>query len=456
MTAPAATVRAVVDRYHEALTPERAAESWAWLTARLRDRGLTFGNRPLCTVLRPRFLSAAEYRLLRERIPLLLSAFATVHAAALADAGVMAQLRPEPWEEELARADRPLAAAGASPLGRVDAFFDPDDQGRLRVTEYNAETPAGAAYNDALTELFLGLPAMAPVMARFDIRALPARAPSLHALLDAWHRFSGRRDAPVIGILDWDDVPTWSEFLLWRDWLAGLGYRCIVADVRSVDYRDGALIANGERIDLVYKRVLIAELIGREGMRHPLVRAVREGATCLVNPFGCKLLHKKASLAVLSDERNRSLFSAAEQAAIAEHVPWTRLVEPRWTEFHGARVDLVPHLLARRERMVLKPNDDYGGAGIVLGWEATDAEWETAVTRALAQPTVVQERITLPSEPFPSLDGERLVLADRIVDTAPFVHGGTHVDGCLSRISSAALVNVTAGGGSSVPTFVVG
>lgn len=452
MTAPAT---GIITAWHEALTPARAAESWDWLTGQLARRGLMFGERPLCTALRPRFLSTAEYQLLRDRIPLLLSAFATTHAAALADPSVMAQLRPEPWEEELARTDRPLLDAGATPMGRVDAFFDPNGH-RMRVTEYNAETPAGAAYNDALTELFLGLPAMGPMLARFDIRALPARAPSLHAMLEAWHRFSGAHAMPTIAILDWAEVPTWSEFLLWQSYLESMGYPCVVADVRSAEYRDGALWAGGRKIDVVFKRVLIAELVGREGMDHALVRAVRDGAVCMVNPFACKLLHKKASLAVLSDERNATLFTATEQAAIAEHVPWTRVVEERHTEFHGMPVDLVPHLLRQRERMVLKPNDDYGGAGIVLGWEVDESAWETAVARALAVPYIVQERIGLPSESFPSMDGDTLVFADRIVDTAPFVHGGTRVDGCLSRISSAALVNVTAGGGSTLPTFVVG
>ena len=60
-----------------------------------------------------------------------------------------------------------------------------------------------------------------------------------------------------------------------------------------------------------------------------------------------------------------------------------------------------------------------------------------------------------PSEPFPSWTDGQLLVSDRIVDTAPYVFGGAYVDGCLSRISTAALVNVTAGGGTTVPTFVV-
>jgi hypothetical protein len=42
-----------------------------------------------------------------------------------------------------------------------------------------------------------------------------------------------------------------------------------------------------------------------------------------------------------------------------------------------------------------------------------------------------------------------------MVDTAPYAAYGSYVDGCLSRLSTAALLNVTAGGGSQTPTFVV-
>jgi uncharacterized circularly permuted ATP-grasp superfamily protein len=182
---------------------------------------------------------------------------------------------------------------------------------------------------------------------------------------------------------------------------------------------------------------------------------VRERAVCMVNPFRCKLLHKKASLAVLSDERNATLFPAAEREAVAEFVPWTRVVEERTTERAGARVDLVPFIAANRERLVLKPNDDYGGAGVVLGWTVDNAAWGAAVRHALTTPHIVQERVAIPSEAYPTWADGSIHLIDRMFDTAPFVLNGSVVDGCLTRLSTAALLNVTAGGGSTVPCFVV-
>jgi uncharacterized circularly permuted ATP-grasp superfamily protein len=437
--------------WHDGLTPELAAESWEWLTGQLERRGLFFGDRPLCTVLRPRFLSPGQYDLLRARVAVLLGAFDKALRAALANPRLLDQFRLRDDERALAL-EEPRTAP--SPVSRLDAFFDPAD-GRLRITEYNAETPAGSAYNDALTELFLGIPAARPFLRSHALRPLPAAPNVLHALLDAWRQWSGRRDAPVIGILDWKEVPTISEFLLYQEYFARMGVRAVVADVRDCALIGGRLVAAGTPIDLIYKRVLIRELLERGGLDHPIVRAVRTGAVCMANPFRCKILHQKASLAVLSDERNAGLFGAGEAVAIAEHVPWTRVVEERKTAFAGEAIDLVPWIERNRERLVLKPNDEYGGAGIVLGWEVDDSAWAAALRTALAEPFIVQARIGLPSESFPSVADGELVFADRIVDTAPFVFGGAYADGCLTRVSTAALVNVTAGGGSTVPTFVV-
>jgi uncharacterized circularly permuted ATP-grasp superfamily protein len=104
---------------------------------------------------------------------------------------------------------------------------------------------------------------------------------------------------------------------------------------------------------------------------------------------------------------------------------------------------------------VLKPNDDYGGKGIVLGWKASETEWRKAIETALATPYVVQERVRLPKESFPSFIDGRVVDADRLVDTDPYGVHGAFMEGCLTRISTEDLVNVTAGGGSTVPTFLV-
>ena len=440
-----------IDEYHALLTDDLAGESQQQLDAQLRDRGLFFGDRALCSVLRPRFLSPSQYRFLQQRAAVVLRAFRKAHRAALADETVMAQFRLSDWERELARLDPGFR--DASPVSRLDAFFVAE-AGGLRFTEYNAETPAGGAYNDVLTEVFFGLPIMREFMRTWDLRPLPARHDVLHALLDAYAQWSGTRNLPRIAIVDWADVPTRSEFLLFQDYFTRQGLSCVIVDPRETQYDGKCLSSTHGPIDLVYKRVLLTELVEREGLDHPILRAVKDRCVCMVNPPSCKILHKKASLAVLHDERNAALFDETESQAIAASIPWTRVVEERRTTHDGREVDLLPFINDHREQLVLKPNDEYGGKGIVLGWEVDDDAWTRAVSAALAEPYIVQQRIALPTEPYPSLVDGRTVLADRMVDTAPYVAYGDHVDGCLSRLATAALLNVTAGGGSQTPTFI--
>jgi hypothetical protein len=442
-----------IQAYHDLLAQgDLAHASHAMLEDQLRRRHMVFGDRPLCTVLRPRFFRPESFRELGHRMLRLMGAFARAHEAAMVDAGLRAQFRLAEWEESLVLADPGYQTP--SPHGRLDCF-QVDATGALALTEYNAETPAGAGFNDLLAESFAVIPVMRAFRRDFDVRPVPARPGTATVILDAWREFSGGWAGPRIAIVDWDDVPTRTEFEVFQAYFASLGLETVIVDPRGLEYRGGKLYAEGGVVDLIYKRVLINELIEREGLEHPMVRAVRDRAVCMVNPFRCKLLHKKASLAVLSDERNTGLFSSDERAAITAYIPWTRVVEARNTEFAGRRVDLLPFIEQERESLVLKPNDDYGGAGVVLGWTVSAEEWRQALRIAMARPYIVQARVTIPSEPYPSLVDGTLRLVDRMFDTAPFVLNGGGMDGCLTRLSTAALLNVTAGGGSTVPCFVV-
>ena len=207
------------------------------------------------------------------------------------------------WEEQLIQYDPGFSSP--TPVSRLDAFYL-TNSGSLAFTEYNAEVPAASAYNDVLSEVFYGLPITREFLHHFEMRSLPTRYRVLHALLDSFRQWAGGNRVPRLAILDWDDVPTYSEFRLFVDYFASQGLECVICDPRSLEYRNGGLYYGDFHINLIYKRVLITELVEQEGLDNPVVQAVKDGVVCMVNPFHCKLLYKKTSLAVLSDERNSS------------------------------------------------------------------------------------------------------------------------------------------------------
>lgn len=440
----------IIDDYHALLRPERAGETWELLVWGMKTRRIGFGDRLLCTVLRPRFLTEVQYRRIEAECGLLLRAFGTAYAALWRDPALRARLDLTPAEEQVIALDPGFEPPTVS--SRLDCFITPD--GNFQSVEYNAETPAGIAYADALSQLFLELPVMQELGRRYHIQAQDIRPYQLEAMLRAWRAWGGQGQ-PRIGIIDWVGVPTTNEFLLFQEFFAQKGLEAVIASPDELEYSGGKLRANEHVIDFLYKRVLASELLQKYGVDQPIVRAVRDHAVCMGNSFRAKLLHKKSFHAFLTDERNAGLFTAEERQAIARHIPWTRRVEERKTLYRGRMVDLLPFIAEQREHLVLKPNDEYGGKGVVIGWETEAADWGRAVQDALNEPTVVQERVEVATEDYPALVNGTLEVSPRLVDLDPYFFSGQTVYGVLTRLSTVALLNVTAGGGSVVPTFIV-
>jgi hypothetical protein len=441
----------VIRRYNEDLNDDAAAGAFAGLRAGLEREHLVFGDRLLCNVLRPQLLTEAEYAWIRRESGLVLSALGKAHAALMADGALRAIVALTALEEAAVAIEPGYRTP--TPFSRLDSFLS-RRQGTLQFVEYNAETPAGVGYGDVLGRVFLGLDPVRRLAERIPLRAVEGADTILDTLLDLQIE-AGLTAAPGIAVIDWDDVPTRPEHHILAEAFRRRGVPAHVGAPDELAYQAGQLTLRGAPVTIVYKRVLGGELLAERGLDHPLVHALRAGAAIMANPFRCKLLHKKAIFAVLSDERFAHLYAPAELTAIRRHVPWTRRVEDRRTQHDGAAIDLLPWAAEQRERLVLKPNDDYGGRGVVLGWEVDAATWSQALRAGLDEPSVVQEKVNVAVEPFPVWDGQRLVVEDRLVDLDPFCYRGEAVHGVLTRLSAGGLLNVTAGGGSVTPTFVI-
>src|SRR5207237_8516879 len=112
---------------------------------------------------------------------------------------------------------------------------------------------------------------------------------------------------------------------------------------------------------------LLPELLAKREVARPLLDAYMGGDVTVVNSFRAKLLHKKMSLALLSDERYDSLYTPAQRRAVARHVPWTRKVREGHTTYDGKTIDLAEFVVRAQDRLVLTPNDEYGGKAVVRG-----------------------------------------------------------------------------------------
>ncbi|HZU13492.1 MAG TPA: circularly permuted type 2 ATP-grasp protein [Chloroflexota bacterium] len=437
-----------VTTYHAMLRdPVTAATTHKNLTMVQRDLDIQVAGRLLCNVLRPRVLTDAEFRTLQECSETLASLLERIGSVILGSDHLLDLIGTSETERRIWEIDP--GYPGITLTSRLDSFMV---DGHPRFIEYNAESPASIGFCDVLAAAFRRLPATGAAGDPSSLRDFSAREAMLATLLWAY-RASGREGTPSLAIVDWAHVVTRRDFELCADYFRTAGIPAVIVDPRDLDYRGGALYAGDRRITLVYRRVLLHELLAKADEAQGLLDAYRDGAVCMVNSPRSKLLHKKSVFALLSDGTLDAHLDAAERDLVERHIPWTRLWRRGETTYDGAPARLEEVVREEQPRLVLKPVDDYGGKGVILGWEVTPEEWDTALLRAEGQGYVLQERVSVPEESFPVWRDGAVTMEPLIVDTDPLLFR-CRVGGVLTRVSAGALLNVSAGTGGSTATFV--
>src|SRR5579859_4435676 len=284
-TVPISSAKDPAEHWHALLKPQlaKSREFTERFYARLRAEKLTFGNRVHCPFLRPFFLSPEEETRVRSVAEKMAELGERVAAAALDDADLFKQFHLREGEERLARMH--TGYGPASTASRLDAFLLPDS---LKFAEYNGESPAGSGYAETLAEIFRELPVMKEFTTGFQIHSYPLSAKLLDALVMSYIDWGGTSKRPQMLITDWREVPTWTEFEILQERFEKMGVPVVLADPRDLHFDGKQLTANGKKIDLVYRRVLMNDIVARAAECKPLVDAVAANAVCMANHFRCK------------------------------------------------------------------------------------------------------------------------------------------------------------------------
>ncbi len=447
-----AQLDAAIHDFHELIVDDLAgAEQQVELLLHLqRERSVLFGDRPMAHSLRPAFLTEAGYNTVQDTVYLIRQAILKIASAHFDNLDLLRNgLGMADWEIELAAI--PTKVIRLSALSRMDSFLTADS---FKFVEINGECPAGIAYVHELGKIYRELPIFAEFEKKYPVRFVSPMEHTLSAMVSIYHeQFDGLEERPTIAIVDHLDVPTIHEFHLLRDYFERMGCSCEIVDPRSLECNDGWIYANGRRIDILYRRLLINEFYAMKDECPAFMDGYLAGKTCYLNTFRTKLVHKKAIFSFLTDERYTANLPIEQQAAIRSHIPWTRMLRPEKTNFRGLRIDLVDFVRNNRQYFVIKPNDEYGGRGVTLGFASTQSEWDNAIQSAEHDHYVVQETVDISREPFMMKVGSSWESVPTIVDLDPYLNGPL-MGGCLTRTSATNLANVTTGGGT-LPMFIL-
>lgn len=423
----------------------------AWAEAlheHMEQAKLSVGGRLICPFLRPNFVSRRQYDSLVRTGESLIGAIDRMEQMVLANPVLLARLDLLPAEKMLAAIDPGYQALEVA--ARLDTHLL---NGSLHFVQYNADSPTGAGYADALADLFYDIPPIKEFRKKYSLAKVGSRKFLLQALLKSYKQFGGTKK-PNIAIVEFRPAYAsgQSEYELFRDFFRDEGYAVEIVSPEHLEYRNRVLRRGHFEIDVVYRRLGVQEFLLRFDLTHPLVQAYRDRTVCVVNSFRSELAHKKAMFGLLTDDTLTARFPAPERKAIHDHVPWTRLVQAAKTTYQEKTVDLLEFITQNREKLALKPNDDYSDQHTYLGWEMDATAWERAIKQATRAPYVVQERVDPVRSVFPLMSFGHLEFREMQVDVHPHAYLGK-VQGCSSWLSAGVSGFSSAGG--IVPTFIL-
>jgi hypothetical protein len=228
------------------------------------------------------------------------------------------------------------------------------------------------------------------------------------------------------------------------------GLSVLHADVSELRLHGDEVLFGDSCVDLAYRDASVLDLMElvAEGVDVAPMRALLR-QNRVVSSITAELDQKSCFEVFTDPELADRILTVEERQVMRRHVLWTRLVTERHTVAPtGERIDLLEYVRRERESLVLKPNREYGGEGVVVGPTATQGEWESALDAALADDKrwVVQQLASIPVKPFHVLDDSDGLHVEPffiVMGFAPSRYGVAMV----ARASQRPVVNVAQQGG---------
>lgn len=292
--------------------------------------------------------------------------------------------------------------------GRVDVLMRRQTP---RMIEINVGSDIGGLTNNAINRALLRHPRFAEFAREHQLTYVdPVR--SLAAELLAVARSVVGTDDPAVAIVEESDAARTGQPL--ADELRSLGLNTSIGELGDLSMSGGKIVIHGRfRVDVVVRCFFVSHLLDEpDGMRtvDMLAQAHKNGQTALFTPLDAAVHESKATFALLYEPAVWRTLSEEERSLVDRCMPWTRLIGSafRFTTTED-RFDLIEQCRARRTELVLKPALLTGGAGVVMGDQVSDDEWQQALEAPDLPDYVVQERVPIDQEEIVDPVGYELV-----------------------------------------------
>lgn len=200
-------------------------------------------------------------------------------------------------------------------------------------------------------------------------------------------------------------------------------------DVQPLDWleldENGILSGRGRRVETILRLFVCSEMPPTAGLQ-AVKDALKAGTSRLFTSAASWLISNKLVFAWLWEDADE--LPPEDARLIRTHLPRTRLLTP----------ELLESVIAERELLVLKPADEFGGSGVVVGREVTPGKWRELTEHGVAAGLHLVQDYSRPDRlpmDFVHLGSGRHEHAEVPFSIGPYTFG-RRGSGCYVRIGS--------------------
>ena len=319
---------------------------------------------------------------------------------------------------------------------RFDALYDPGSRA-LQFVEVQAGDPSGAAWVDGIGAALASVPALQTWMRHADGLVAAHR----RHVLDTYNQGPAPNENPLIAFVTDDAGFVRSDHDLWAWLYRAAGSRAVRLDPRTPTLDGTRLLANGEAVHLVIRDTHEELTISPGPVATDCLRRALLAGLPRFNPFSDVWFDDKSCFVSLCERADA--FPDDERQAILAHLPTTRHLTERAAE----------DVRRCKDAWVVKPADGYGGFGISIGRDVTQAAWESALNAGIQSRCLLQAYVPVPRMRVARTTADGGVSwKEQHLTLSIWCHGG-RMSGAYARAGDGNVVNVHQGGGIGPVVF---
>lgn len=301
------------------------------------------------------------------------------------------------------------------PIGRFDIFLD-EHTGDFKFCEFNTDGTSAMGEDFEVANALATTPLLEQFTKTHSVHAQELHNTWVETFMNIYNTSKNALPAPVVALVDYVENASLEEQLDFRSKFEEQGVVCLVADIPTLEYKDGALFARDvsdahpahmfpTRIDVIYRRVVTYELLeelektptealavlqgkmpeGKTSLTGALalLKAVVDQSVCMLGGFNTQVAHSKAIFCMLHHQETMAFLSPSEQDFVKKHVPFTT-----WLKAEFIDIELVKQ---NKDKWIIKPVDGYMSKDVEAGKTMDTTSWHALIDQCVKEDFIVQE-----------------------------------------------------------------